>query len=48
VRGPLRAAGWGEDDALEAVAAFTDTIDQLAWRIENVLVRDAAEQPAAA
>jgi hypothetical protein len=45
-REPLSFPG-GEHDALEAVTTFTDTIDQLARRIENVLVRDAAEQPAA-
>jgi hypothetical protein len=31
-------AGWGEDGALEAVAAFASTIDELARRIETVLV----------
>jgi len=30
-------AGWGEDGALDAVAAFAKTIDELARRVEDVL-----------
>jgi hypothetical protein len=30
--------GWGEAGALEAVSEFADTIDQVARRIENVLL----------
>ncbi len=35
-------SGWGEDGALEAVTEFAETIDQVARRIEDVLL-DAAE-----
>jgi N-terminal domain of anti-restriction factor ArdC len=31
-------AGWGESGALEAVSEFADTIDQVAGRLENVLL----------
>jgi hypothetical protein len=34
-------AGWGETGALEAVSEFADTIDQVARRIENVLLDSA-------
>ena len=36
-------SGWGEDGALEAVSEFAETIDQVARRIEDVLLA-AAEQ----
>jgi hypothetical protein len=35
-------AGWGEAGALEAVSKFADTIDQVARRIENVLLASAS------
>jgi hypothetical protein len=41
-------AGWGEDGALEAVAAFAKTIDELARRIETVLVGEPASEAVAA
>jgi hypothetical protein len=34
-------AGWGEAGALEAVSEFAETIDQVARRIENVLLAHA-------
>jgi hypothetical protein len=34
-------AGWGEAGAIEAVSKFADTIDQVARRIENVLLASA-------
>ena len=37
-------AGWGEDGALEAVTAFSKTIDELARRIETVLADVASPQ----
>lgn len=40
-------SGWGEDGALEAVTEFAETIDQVAWRIEDVLLA-ASEQASAA
>jgi hypothetical protein len=42
-------SGWGEDGALEAVTEFAETIDQVARRIEDVLlaaVDRASEEPA--
>jgi hypothetical protein len=39
-------SGWGEDGALEAVTEFAATIDQVARRIEDVLL--AASEPASA
>jgi hypothetical protein len=41
-------AGWGEDDALDAVTAFAGTIDELARRVETALNNEPAIQPAAA
>lgn len=42
-------AGWGEDGALEAVTEFARTIDELARRVETVLVGDRSDdRPAAA
>jgi hypothetical protein len=41
-------AGWGEDGALEAVTQFAKTIDELAWRIENVLTGEVTEDRTAA
>lgn len=40
-------AGWGEDGALEAVTEFAKTIDELARRVETVLV-DGCDEPSAA
>jgi hypothetical protein len=40
-------SGWGEDGALEAVTEFAGMIDQVARRIEDVLLA-AHEQPDAA
>jgi hypothetical protein len=40
-------SGWGEDGALEAVTEFAETIDQVARRIEDVLLA-ASEQASAA
>jgi len=40
-------AGWGEDDALEAVTQFAKTIDELARRVENVLTETAVDCAAA-
>ncbi len=31
-------SGWGEDGALEAVSEFAETIDQVARRLEDVLL----------
>jgi hypothetical protein len=42
-------SGWGEDGALEAVTEFAETIDQVARRIEDVLLgasAQAAPEPA--
>ena len=42
-------SGWGEDGALEAVTEFAETIDQVARRIEDVLLaasERAGSQPA--
>ncbi len=39
-------SGWGEDGALDAVTEFADTIDQVAHRIEDVLLA-ASEQTSA-
>lgn len=39
-------AGWGEDGALEAVTQFAETIDQIAKRIEDVLLASADDPPA--
>jgi hypothetical protein len=36
-------AGWGEEGALEAVSEFAETIDSLARRIEDALLRVAGE-----
>ena len=45
-------AGWGEAGALDAVSEFAETIDQVARRVENVLLRSAhaadEERPLAA
>lgn len=35
-------AGWGEDDAVEAVTRFAGVIDELAGRLEGVLADDPA------
>ena len=40
-------SGWGEDGALEAVTEFAETIDEIARRIEDVLLA-AADQHAVA
>jgi hypothetical protein len=40
-------SGWGEDGALEAVTEFAETIDQVARRIEDVLLA-ASEHASAA
>jgi hypothetical protein len=43
-------SGWGEDGALEAVTEFAETIDQVARRIEDVLLaaHETVAEPAAA
>jgi len=36
-------SGWGEDGALEAVSEFAETIDQVARRLEDVLLAGAKQ-----
>lgn len=40
-------SGWGEDGALEAVSEFAETIDEIARRIEDVLLAAVPESAAA-
>jgi broad specificity phosphatase PhoE len=39
-------SGWGEDGALDAVTEFAETIDQVARRIEDVLLAADQQEPA--
>ena len=39
-------SGWGEDGALDAVTEFAETIDNVARRIEDVLLAASDQEPA--